>query len=193
MKARQEKLGDKAAVKATMLLAHLEWAKTHLPDLAKALEPHLEGECAVFVNAPVLATAWVPLRCLVAIDRAIARVSGAPADQTYRDLGRHSATLNLSGVYRSYVAGEPHAFFEKVSQLHGRFQNFGRARYERLGERSGRTTLEGYDEYSPVFCAGSLGYCEEALRLMFVPGPIQVVEASCQCAGDPACVFQLSW
>ena len=52
---------------------------------------------------------------------------------------------------------------------------------------------EGYEEYSPVYCASALGYFEGALRLMKVPGPVHVFEVSCQCAGDPACVFDLSW
>jgi predicted hydrocarbon binding protein len=193
MKARHEKLGGPAAVKAVMLLAHLEWAKERVPDLAGALGPTLDDECAPFVKSPVLATDWVPLRCLVAIDRAIALAVGTPAEQVFRDLGRHSAALNLGGVYRGYVADEPHRFFERAAQLHARFQNFGRARYERAAERRGRTYTEGYEEYSPVFCAGSQGYCEEALRLMHVPGPIQVLETQCQCAGDPACVFDLTW
>jgi predicted hydrocarbon binding protein len=192
MKERLERLGNAAAVKGTMLLAHLDWARAHVPDV-EGLAANLPTACAGLLRSPVLATDWVPFRCLIAIDRAIARAAAGAPEAVFRELGRQSATLNLTGVYRGYVAEEPHRFLERASQLHERFQNFGRARYERIGDRAGRTSIEGYEEYSPVFCASSVGFCEEALRLMHVPGPILVAETACQCAGDAACVFELSW
>lgn len=44
-----------------------------------------------------------------------------------------------------------------------------------------------------MFCLSGLGYYESALELMRVPGPLQVEESACQCAGDPACLYDLSW
>jgi hypothetical protein len=44
-----------------------------------------------------------------------------------------------------------------------------------------------------VYCESGRGYYEEALRMMRAPGPVKAVETSCQCAGDPACVYELSW
>jgi predicted hydrocarbon binding protein len=80
-----------------------------------------------------------------------------------------------------------------MSFLHRRFMNFGRSTYEQTGERSGRVRLEEYEEYSPVICASGRGYYEGALKTMKVPGPIRVEERTCQCAGDPACVYELAW
>lgn len=114
-------------------------------------------------------------------------------DEIFRGLGRHSASLNLGGVYRSFVSSEPHRFFERTSVLHHQFQNFGRSTYERTGERSGRIRIEGYTSYSPVFCSAGAAYFEEALRLMHVPGRPEVVESSCHCRGDSACVFEARW
>ena len=37
------------------------------------------------------------------------------------------------------------------------------------------------------------GYFEEALRVMQAPGPIGVTEASCQCAGDAMCAYNMRW
>ena len=53
--------------------------------------------------------------------------------------------------------------------------------------------IDGYEEWSPVFCESGIGYCEGALEMMGVPGRPSVVEVTCQCAGDPACVFELAW
>jgi hypothetical protein len=193
MRERREKLGDAAAVKGTVVQAHLMWADGKLAEARACLEPLIHAECARLITHSVLATDWIPFRCLIAIDRAIARaVSGIP-NLIYYELGRHSATLNLGGAYRSFVAEEPHRFFEQMTLLHSRFCNFGRSVYEREGDRSGQIRTEGYEEYSPVFCASGLGYYEGALDMMKVPGPIAGVETACQCAGDPACVYKLSW
>ena len=193
MKARAEKLGTIAAVKGTMAEAHLAWAESRFSDARARLLPRLEPECVAIVKSKLLATDWIPLRCLVGIDRAIAALVGGDAESVFRQLGRYSATLNLGGVYKSFVAEEPHRFFEKMTLLHGRFQNFGRSAYEKTSERSGHVRIDGYEEYSPVFCMGSVGYCEGALEMMRVPGPASVREAACQCAGDPACIFDLAW
>ncbi len=176
-----------------MVEAHLAWAASKLGDVAKALAPHLTPHSATVVASKVLATDWIPLYCLVAIDRAIAAAVGRPPEAVFRELGRHSAERNLGGVYKGFVAEEPHHFFEQAALLHRRFCNFGKSGYLKTGERSGRIRLEEYEEFSPVFCLSGLGYYESALELMRVPGPVQVEESACQCAGDPACLYDLSW
>jgi predicted hydrocarbon binding protein len=80
-----------------------------------------------------------------------------------------------------------------MAVMHRMYQDFGKSRYTRMGERSGRVQIARYSEYSPTYCIGGRGYYEEALRLMRVPGPVKVEETSCQCAGDEVCVFLLSW
>lgn len=188
-----EKLNDTATIKGTMLRAHLAWAEEKLGKPAEVLAPLLDASTMPFAGGTVLATQWVPFKALVRIDEAIAMKAGGPAEVTYRELGKSSARLNLEGCYRSFIATEPHRFFEKSALLHERFQNFGKSSYEKTGERSGRVSMLEYPVFSPVFCSTALGYYEEALLLMHAPGPIQVAESSCYCAGGPACVFELRW
>jgi predicted hydrocarbon binding protein len=193
IRARREKLEGQATVKATMLHAHVEYAGSLLRDAAGALRPHLDARTFALVAPGVLATTWVPLRDLVAVDRAIAAAVGGVPEHLYRKLGRHSAVSNLAGAYKTFAAEEPHRFFENMARLHARFQNFGRSVYARTDERAGCVRLEDYYDYSPVFCASAIGYYEGALETMHVPGPIRVFETECTCAGDPACVFDLTW
>jgi uncharacterized protein (TIGR02265 family) len=193
MKPRTEKLGSHAAVKGTMVEAHLAWAESRLPDARTRLEPLLGADCVGFVRSNLLATDWIPLGCLVAIDRAIAALVGGEPSKVFRELGRHSATMNLGGVYKNFVADEPHRFFQQMTLLHRRFQNFGNSAYVKTGDRSGRIRIDGYEEYSPVFCTSGAGYVEGALEMMKAPGHPSVSEVSCQCAGDAACVYDLSW
>ena len=182
------------AVKGTMLQAHLAWARERL-DLRglERLTAEVDGECAGLIERPPLATDWIPLRCLVAMDKAIATVVGDHPADVYRALGHHSAVVNLQGVYKAYIKDEPHRFFEQQANLHRRFQNFGSAHYERSGMQTGQMRIEGYEHPSPVFCASGRGYFEGALEMMKVPGPIQCLEVLCQCGGDPQCLYDLSW
>ena len=193
MAKKAERLGTMAAVKGTMLEAHLEWAGGRLANIAKDLGPLLAPECATHVTHPVLPISWIPLRCLVAIDRAIATAVGTNPEAVFLELGRHSARFNLRGVYKDFAKSDPHLFFEKQVLLHGRFCNFGKATYEKSGPRSGRISLLECEEFSPVFCLSGLGYYEAALEEMKVPGPVRVVESACMCSGDSACACDLSW
>lgn len=193
MAIKEERLGNAGAVKGTMLEAHLEWASGQLGGTLERLVPKLSAESAALVKGRVLPIQWIPLRCVVEIDRAIAGAVGRPPDAVFRDLGRHSAELNLKGVYKNYTSEDPHAFFERQAQLHSRFCNFGKPSYERTGDRSGRISIRECAEFSPAFCRSAQGYYEAALEIMKVPGPVMVAETSCQCAGDPACVFDMTW
>ena len=193
MASKREHLTGAAQVKGTMIQAHVNWLSKRGTDPATALVAHLPAEAAKLVAHGVLATSWVPLTSLIAVDRAIALVAKGNPDDVYRELGRFSATSNLSGIYAGFVSDEPHRFFEKQARLHDRFQNFGASTYKVLGPRSGQMRLTKYTEYSPVFCLSAVGYYQGALETMKAPGPIRVRETECTCAGDAACAFDLAW
>jgi hypothetical protein len=187
-----ELLGNEASIKGTMINAHLAWAKKEIPDLGN-LKSQLSSETLVLLNRMILATEWIPLRCLIQIDRAIAATVGGVPEEIFRELGRYSAFINLSGVYKQFIMGEPHRYFERMAILHEQYQNFGRSVYEKVGERAGRIKIDHYREYSPVYCASAIGYFEESLRLMKAPGPIIVREKTCQCWGESMCLFEILW
>ena len=192
MASKREHLTGAAQVKGTMIQAHIDWLKKQGVDPA-SLAAHLPQELAKTVAHRILATAWVSLKDLIAVDRAIAASSRGNPDDIFRELGRSSAVANLSSVYAGFVSEEPHRFFEKQARLHDRFQNFGVSAYRETGPRSGQMRLTKYTEYSPVFCLSALGYYQGALETMKAPGPIRVHETLCTCAGDEGCVFDLSW
>jgi predicted hydrocarbon binding protein len=190
---KREHLTGEAQVKGTMIQAHVNWLKGRGVDPKSALLPHLPPEVAKLVGHNILATAWIPLRSLIAVDRAIAAVAKGNSEDVFRELGRSSATANLSGVYAGFISDQPHRFFEKQARLHDRFQNFGTSTYKEVGPRAGLMRLTGYTEYSPVFCLSAVGYYQGALETMKAPGPIRVRETECTCAGDEACAFDLAW
>jgi hypothetical protein len=189
-----ERLIGEVDVKASLLQAHLDWARRQLSAQTLDLIPErVPEEYAVWARGHFLSSQWIPFAALVHIDRAIADFAGGDREETYLALGRHSARLHLRGAYRGFVRTLPHEFFESCAALHGQFQGFGHARYERSGAQSGRLYVEDYDEYSPVFCASGRGYYLGALEVMGAPRDARVVETLCQCSGDPACLFDASW
>jgi len=195
MDRREERLGRRARVMANVLHAHLAWAAKRWPDVVAALRPHLDAQSLALVERPPddAANATVLFSDLVRIDRALAAAAGGDPEPIYHALGAHSAEHNLTGVYESYKPSLPHEFFQSMSRVHRAFQDFGKSTYEMLGDRSGRCRITRYSEYSPVFCISGMGYYEQALRMMKVPGPVVVQEVACYCAGDDACVFEMSW
>lgn len=193
MSFKEERLGTTAAVKGTMLEAHLKWAAERLPDVTGALAPLLAPETAALTRGKVMPVQWIPLHAIVAIDRAIAAAVRQPPAEVFRELGRFSAKFNLGGVYKSFASEDPHAFFEKQVMLHSRFCNFGRSEYRKTGDTSGRISLHDCDEYSPAFCLSGLGYYEAALEMMGSADRVRVTDTSCVCRGDAACVVDLAW
>jgi hypothetical protein len=190
-KAKREKLDGAGAVKGTMILAHLDWARAQIRDLDQALLPRLSAECRPLVEGGVLATDWFPFRCLIDLDRAIAALAGGDPGAVFRALGRNSAAQNLTGAYRAFVAEDPHRLFERTALLHSRFQNFGESIYEHRGPRACRIRVEGCEEYSPVFCESALGFYEGALQTLNMEA--RCAEPQCACLGDEACVFEMDW
>ena len=188
-----DRFDDKALVKGTMIRAHVSWAANRFGPGLEAVNERLSAPVLALLSRPILPTAWVPFSFLIELDRAIADAAGGDPAETWLALGRHSAALNLTGVYKSFISGEPHRFFERMTILHHQFQTFGRSVYERLGERKGRIRLENPSACSPVYCISGRGYYEEALRLLQAPGPIVVTESACAASRAVACVYELSW
>jgi hypothetical protein len=71
---------------------------------------------------------------LIEIDRSIATAVGGSPDRVFRDLGLHSATTNLGGVYKSFISSEPHRVFTQMGVLHRQFQDFGEWQYAKTAD-----------------------------------------------------------
>lgn len=176
-----------------MLKAHRAWAEEHTEDVLSRLGDLLGETDRKHLDMALLATEWIPFGAFVRIDRAIAELVGGSVDANLRAMGHHSAIVNLGGIYKFFIKDEPHRFFTKMTVLHHRFQSFGEPAYEATGDRSGQMRIEGCEDFSKVYCWSALGYYEGALEMMKVPGPVRAEEISCQCDGDPVCVYDLAW
>lgn len=179
-------------VKGAMVRAHLQWVREHFGDagVVRALSL-LPPAAAVEMNG-VLASTWCKFENLILLDRAIAGVAGRKEEDLMRELGAHSAEINLSTVYRAFRRDDIHEFFRRSAALHTQFQNFSSSAYEQIDKLQGRMTIGDATCYSPLYCASAIGYYERVIAMHGGKDPV-VTETTCRCAGDPACTFELRW
>ncbi|HKS24667.1 MAG TPA: hypothetical protein VJZ76_17855 [Thermoanaerobaculia bacterium] len=179
-------------VKGVMVRAHLQFVRDRLGEQAlEATMSALPAPVAAEVDG-ILASTWCAFGSLVALDRTIARVAGREERELMHDLGRYSAQINLSTVYRAFHRDDIHEFFRNSAMLHRQFQDFGDCVYERVGTMHGRISVCNAVCYSPAYCSSEAGYLEQVIATHGGTAA-KVSESACQCAGDDRCTFELRW
>jgi predicted hydrocarbon binding protein len=179
-------------VKGSMVRAHLQFVRDRLGEPAldltlKALPPAVVNEVQ-----GILTSTWCAFESLIVLDRTIARVAGRDEHELARDLGRYSAQINLSTVYRAFHRDDIHEFFRNSAILHKQFQDFGDCVYEQIAETQGRISIRNAVCYSPAYCASETGYLEQVIATHGGTRAI-VSESACRCASDDRCTFELRW
>src|SRR5687767_7487272 len=135
---------------------------------------------------------WYSFGLLVRLDRAIARRTAPDDDGIFERIGEASARHRTEWVGDDARLFSVHGFLSRVAEEHERFHTFGRAVYRRTGFDEGAVAYSEYPEMDPVYCRSALGFFRGAVA--FLTGrPAHVVETSCQCRGDIACVFIVRW
>ena len=179
-------------VKGSMVRAHVQFVRDRLgePVLAQTLAS-LPPAVTAEVDG-ILVSTWCSFESLVAFDVAIARVAGRDPHELMRELGRHSAQINLSTLYRAFHRDDIHEFFRHSATLHRQFQDFGVCVYEQLGETSGRISIREATCFSPTYCASEAGYLEQVIAAHGGTAA-SVAESACQCVNDDHCTFELHW
>lgn len=175
-----------------MVRAHLQWLRgTHGEGAKAQVLAALPEEMAREVSA-ALAPTWCPFETLIRLDREIVRVVGREEGEVMRELGRYSAEVNLSTVYRAFRRHDIHDFFLRSATLDRQFQDFSSTRYEQTGPTAATIRIENASCYSPAYCASAVGYFERVIALHGGEGA-KVTETACRCAGDEVCTFELRW
>ncbi|HVR37947.1 MAG TPA: hypothetical protein VMU84_02555 [Thermoanaerobaculia bacterium] len=189
--ARRESLTG-GHVKGAMVRAHLKYVGDRIgePFVARtiaALPPAVASE----VDG-ALSSSWCSFESLVVLDRTIAQVCNRDERALMRELGRYSAQINLSTVYRAFRRDDIHDFFRRGAALHRQFQDFGTTEYEQVQPTRGRIVVRNAACYSPVYCASEAGYLEEVIAI-HGGKEATIFESTCLCANDPLCTFELHW
>ena len=179
-------------VKGAMVRAHLQFVRDRYGEavverVLTALPPEISREMH-----DMLSSNWCPFEHLVLLDRAIARVVGKDERALMKELGHHSAEINLSTVYRAFRREDIHDFFRRSAALHRQFQDFGICEYEQVGPTQARIRIRDANCFSPVYCSSETGYLEQVITMHGGKDP-RISESSCQCANDALCTFELQW
>lgn len=178
-------------LKGGIFRSHMQWIRDHHPDDLPRVIARLEPDAARQLGGTILATSWFPFAWLMKLDQAIVDTFGG-GDDTLRDLGRYSATINLTTTYRLLDRKANHEFFRNSALIHAQFQDFGKVHYEQTGETSGQMIHTSDSCYSPSFCASGLGYYYGCIESHGGASPV-IVETTCQCYGDDRCTFDMHW
>lgn len=188
---RRESLSG-GRVKGAMVRAHMQFVRDRLgePALAHTLSI-LPPAVAAEVHG-ALASTWCAFESLIVLDRTIARVASRDERDLVRELGRYSAQINLSTIYRAFHRDDIHEFFRNSAMLNRQFQDFGDCEYEAVGKTQGRISIRNAVCYSPAYCTSETGYLEQVIATHGGTAA-SVTESTCQCAGDDRCTFELRW
>lgn len=179
-------------VKGAMVRAHVQFVRDRMGEDGVNRTLNLLPPVIAEEIHGVLTSSWYPFESLVRLDRAIARVSGENEAHLMRELGRYSAQINLSTVYRAFRRDDIHDFFRRGATLHRQFQDFGTADYQQIAPTHGRIQILDAACYSPIYCGSEAGYIEEVIAIHGGTAA-DVRETSCVCAGDATCTFELMW
>jgi len=179
-------------VKGAMVRAHLQFVRDRLgePMLTRTIAA-LPAPVAAEVDG-ILVSSWCSFESLIILDRTIARVTGRESRELMRELGRYSAEINLSTLYRAFNRDDIHEFFRKSATLHRQFQDFGDCAYEQLTPTSGRISIRKAACFSPTYCSSEAGYLEQVIATHGGTSAA-VSESACQCANDDHCMFEMRW
>lgn len=181
-------------LKGGVFRSHIRWIQDHHGEAGvKRVFESLSDEVSSALSSVILATSWYPFAWLIELDKAIGKIWAPRREkELIRDLGRYSATINLTTTYKAFSRDTNHEFFQNSAILHKQFQDFGDVTYEQTGDDSGKMIHRGYPCFSPIFCASALGYYEACLHSHGAV-IVNVTEPLCQCRGDDSCTFELSW
>jgi len=179
---------DGGRVKGTMVRAHIDWVRDHR-DRNEVIEFF---EVIPHAMRTVLAASWYSFADVIELDRTIMNRFGHGELEFLQELGAYSARQSLAGALRVFQRAGVHEFFRRAALLHAQFQDFGTAEYEELGATAARMIHGHYTSYSPLYCASAIGFFRQCIRLHGGMN-VEVVESDCQCRGDAACVFEMTW
>lgn len=138
-----------------------------------------------------LASSWCEFESLIELDRAIYNELKGEYPNVLALIGAASAELGVGRVYRSLDSEELVQFLENNALFHDQYQKFGTQKFEKTAG-GGRMTYSNYPVYSPVYCASAIGFFLETILRHGGADPV-VTESKCQCHGERACVFEMTW
>jgi len=187
----REKLSG-GRIQGLVIRAHVQWVREYFGDrnltrVLSALPPHAAIEAKDANDGD-----WCRFETLVLLSRAIADVCGGREAQIPRELGRYTAHVAIGDRRHALRLEEIHRFCRCSVIRDALLQDRGECTYDELSEFAGRIAIRSSRVLSPIFCLVLAGYYEQIVAA-HGGRDVEVLESSCQCAGDAACTLELRW
>jgi uncharacterized protein (TIGR02265 family) len=191
-------MGDQAAgparIKGVVLIARLRWLgeRADTSQVERVLR-RLPRDDEVVLRGQLLHVAWYPLQLKLRLDEAIAAELAGSRQRIFREMGRSSAEINLSGPHEAYVrSGDPHALLSRAPHIYRSGNEAGYRSYEKVGPSTAVVRTFDAAAVSPSDCLTALGWFERAIELCG-GRDVRVVETKCRAEGAPCCEYRCDW
>jgi predicted hydrocarbon binding protein len=176
-------------VKGLILKTRIDYVKkTYGEEEWERLLASLSPEASAALSGDVLVSSWYPLSMSVEMLVAIDQMFGKGDLAVCREMGRYSARIALSSVYKSFARENDMHFVNRMTPLIWR-------QYYDSGEMTTETTkgqacirIHGFAEPHPALCMGVLGWLEGANEAWGVED-VKVEETTCSARGQECCTF----
>jgi uncharacterized protein (TIGR02265 family) len=155
---------------------------------------HIPEADAKQLRRTLLVTGTWPLELNLRLDQAIAsELYPADPERAFREMGRASADVNLSGPQRAFIKeGDPHHLLSFAESIYAYYYGEGRRTYERTGPQSARLVTHGAPPATPGDCLTVVAWHERAIELSGGRNA-RVQETKCRSRGDAVCEYLCSW
>jgi hypothetical protein len=191
MRAVQER--DRGSIKGVVLESRVAFLEERGGRrLVERVVARLTDEDRRVLSSVLLPVGWYDFEINERLDLAIARELGS-GDAVFKQLGEHSARMNLGSSHRTFVRSyDPHGLLKQSAAILRLYYDTGRRTYEKLGDK--KAVLRTYDckSFSRPDCLTNLGWHEEAIRLCGGRSP-RIVEVTCRAQGGAICDYQCEW
>jgi len=182
-------------IKGTLLLSRMKFLRSRGEVAVEAVFGAVADAERKQLRGLLLPSSWYPLQVLRSLEAAIvATLHYASRDELFLDMGRATATANLTGAgsQRAYVReNDPQFLLRHSPHVYASAHTSGTRSYERTGEHSAvlRTTRPDAQRED---CLTTVGWLERAIEIAG-GRDVQVLETSCSALGAPCCEYRCEW
>jgi len=176
-------------VKGISLINAVKVLRMKKDEARKLLPERLHG----YLEKRILVSSWYPEEDLLAIMRALAKLTPDPGMDIYEFMGRILARSDLGGVYALLLReGDPATTLRRTAITWEHYHDTGKEVLVESGDNHAAIEISDYDTPSRESCGTIKGWIHE-LVVMAGGKDICVVHKKCVLDGAKACRFEVTW
>jgi hypothetical protein len=183
-----------ANVKGSALSSRVLWVKlSH----GEAGRDRLLAQCSpglrASIEAGIAKARWYPFEQFVELNVLIDRLFGTGDLGLVRELGRYSADVNLTTIYRLFFkVGTAHWILGRAVRLWSAHYDSGTLEVLTRGSKTAVLRIRGFATPHLAHCESVAGWAQRSIELSGGAGVV-VTEPLCRTRGDDICQFEAKW